>query len=117
MSARPSVDQGSITAFSLPQKLDYPYLCLYSSIVAAGTNTSYFGGSDGKSKVNCVGYITRFNNEGDFFYQIASDYSFTATKDFVLTDVDTDIRLPDGSRPRLQPYSSVIYKIIKPVAS
>lgn len=114
LEARPSVSQGSITAFTLPQKLDYPYLCVYSSIVSAGTNTAYYGGSDGKSKVNCVGYITRFNNEGDFFYQVASDYTFTATKDFVLTDVDTDIRLPNGSRPKLQPHSSVIYKIIKP---
>ena len=111
LSSRPLVNQGSITAFKLPQKLDYPYLNVYSSIVTNGTNTTYYGGSDGKSKINCVGYVTRFNNEGDFFYQVASNFSFTSTKDFVLTDIDTDIRLPDGSRPRLEPHSSVIYKI------
>jgi hypothetical protein len=111
LKSRPLVNQGSITAFKLPQKLDFPYLNVYSSIITNGTNTTYYGGSDGKSKINCVGYVTRYNNEGDFFYQVASNFSFTSTKDFVLTDIDTDIRLPDGSRPRLEPHSSVIYKI------
>ena len=111
LPSRPSVVPSSITAFKLPQKLEYPYLNVYSSIVSNGTNTTYYGGGDGKSKINCVGYITRFNNEGDFFYQIVSNYSFTSLKDFVLTDIDTDIRLPDGSRPRLEPHSSIIYKI------
>ena len=111
LPSKPSVVPSSITAFKLPQKLEYPYLNVYSSIISNGTNTTYYGGGDGKSKINCVGYITRFNNEGDFFYQIVSNYSFTSLQDFVLTDIDTDIRLPDGSRPRLEPHSSIIYKI------
>lgn len=111
IQARPLVVAGSITALKLPQKLEYPYLNVYSSIVSSGTNTVYYGGGDGKSKLPCLGYVTRFNNSGDFFYQIASNYSFTALKDFILTDIDTDLRLPDGTRPRLEPHSSVIYKI------
>ena len=113
LQARPLVSQGGLKALKLPQKLEYPYLNVYSSIVSMGVNTEYFGGGDGKSKLPCLGYVTRFNNSGDFFYQIASNYDFTCLKDFTLTDIDTDIRLPDSSRPRLETHSSVIYKITR----
>ena len=112
-SARPSVTQASITAQTLPTKLDYPYLNIYSSIVQQGTDTEYYGGVDGKSRLPCIGYITRNYNEGDFFYGMEQGFSYTATKSFTLTEIQTDIRLPNGNRPRLQPHNSVIYKITK----
>jgi len=112
-SARPSVEPASITAQDLPSKLDYPYLNIYSSIVQQGTDTEYYGGADGKSRLPCVGYITRNYNEGDFFYGMEQSFSYTATKSFTLTEIQTDIRLPNGNRPRLQPHNSVIYKITR----
>lgn len=115
-SARPSVTQASITAQTLPTKLDYPYLNIYSSIVQQGTDTEYYGGVDGKSRLPCIGYITRNYNEGDFFYGMEQGFSYTATKSFTLTEIQTDIRLPNGNRPRLQPHNSVIYKITKSTA-
>ena len=72
---------------------------------------------DGHSKTSCMGYLTRENNEGDFFYQPSTTFNFTATKDFTISDVETDLRLPDGSRPKLEPQSCVIYKITKPIQS
>lgn len=110
---RPVVSQASLTAVNLPSQLDYPYLCVYSSIAQGGTSTTWLGGSDSQSKIPCVGYITRYNNQGSFFYGSGSDFTFTATRNFSLSDVTTDIRLPNGNRPRLQPNSSVIYKIVK----
>lgn len=116
LQARPAVVQKGLTAQDLPTKLDYPYLLIYSSIISGGTDTQYFGGADGKSKLPCVGYITRNYNNGDFFYSLEQSFNYTCTKPFTLTEVKTEIRLPDGSRPRLQPHNSVIYKITKPMA-
>lgn len=111
----PSITNGVISAFKLPVKLSFPYLCVYSSIPSGGTDTQYIGGSDGESKISCMGFLTRENNEGDFFYQGGTSFNFTAMKDFTLSEVETDIRLPDGSRPKLDPHSAVIYKITKPL--
>ena len=113
LQANPAVNQGPITAQNLPSKLDYPYLNLYSSIISQGTDTEYYGSSDGKSRIPCLAYITRNNNQGDFFYGLEQSFSYTATKSFTLTEIETDIRLPNGTRPRLQPHNSVIYKITK----
>jgi hypothetical protein len=44
-----------------------------------------------------------------------SDIEFTAVRDYVITEVDIDIRRPDGRRPRLAPHSAVIFKITKPL--
>ena len=115
LASRPAVEQGTITAQNLPTKLDYPYLLIYSSIIQGGTNTEYFGGVDGKSKIPVIGYITRNYNQGDFFYSLEQSFNYTCTKSFTLTEIKTEIRLPDGSRPRLQPHNSVIYKITKPM--
>jgi hypothetical protein len=112
-SARPNVEFASITAFNLPDKLNYPYLCIYSDIAVAGCDTTYYGGSDSQSKIPCMAFMTRNYNNGDFFYALESTFNYTATKPFVITDITTDIRLPDGSRPILDPHSAVIYKIIK----
>jgi len=113
----PSINAGFLTAFNLPTKLSYPYLCVYSSLPSGGTDTQWIGGGDGHSKTSCMAYLTRNENEGDFFYTTGTTFNFTATKDFTISDVETDLRLPDGSRPKLEPQSCVIYKITKPIQS
>ena len=115
LPSQPAVEQGTITAFNLPSKLDYPYMLIYSSVMTNGTDTEYYGGVDGKSKLPCIGYITRNYNSGDFFYSLEQGFNYTANKNFVITDIETELRLPNGLRPRLQPHSSVIYKITKPL--
>ncbi len=116
-STAPEVSAGAISAFKLPTKLTYPYLCVYSSIPSNGTDTEYVGGIDGMSKLSCMGYLTRQNNEGDYFFNASQTFDYTATKDFVLSEIETDIRLPDGSRPKLEPHSAVIFRIEKPIIS
>lgn len=113
----PNSIAGTITAFNLPTKLTYPYLCVYSSIPSGGTDTQWIGGGDGHSKISCMGYLTRNENEGDFFYTTGTTFNFTATKQFIISEIETDFRLPDGSRPKLEPQSCVIYKITKPIQS
>jgi hypothetical protein len=114
--SQPAVDQAELTAQNLPSKLDYPYLIVYSSIIQGGTDTEYYGGADGKSKLPAIGYITRNYNQGDFFYGLEQSFNYTANKTFTLTEISHEVRLPDGSRPRLQPNNSIIYKITKPIA-
>ena len=113
--ATPQTVQNKLLATNLPSQLDYPYLCVYSSIIRGGVLSKYMGGPDSQQLLNCMGYITRYNNEGSFFYGSESSFQYTATKDFVLSEIETDIRLPDGTRPRLSKNSSVIYKITKPL--
>lgn len=112
-SARPDVTPATITAFKIPDKLNYPYLCIYSDIATAGADTTYYGGVDSHSKIPCMAFMTRNYNNGDYFYALESSFNYTATKPFVITDITTDIRLPDGKRPALDPNSAVIYKIQK----
>lgn len=112
---KPDATQGSITAFGLPTKLDYPYLVVYSDINGGSSNTEFFGGIDSQSMIPAVAYIYRNENNGDFFYGLESDITFTCVKDYVITEVDIDIRLPDGKRPRLSKHSAVIFKITKPL--
>ncbi len=111
------ITQGAITAFKLPSKLDIPYLVIYSSILSGGVDTQYIGGSDGFSKIPAIAYLTRENNQSDYFYSPSGQFNFTATKDFTITDIETSIRLPDGGRPKLEAHSAVIYKITKPILS
>ena len=113
----PSINAAFLTAFNLPIKLSYPYLCVYSSLPSGGTDTEWIGGGDGHSKTSCMAYLTRNENEGDFFYTNGTTFNFTATKDFTISEIETDLRLPDGSRPKLEPQSCVIYKITKPIQS
>ena len=112
-TARPDVDPAAITAFRIPDKLNYPYLCIYSDIATAGADTTYYGGVDSHSKIPCLAFMTRNYTNGDFFYALESTFNYTVTKPFVITDITTDIRLPDGKRPVLDPNSAVIYKIQK----
>jgi hypothetical protein len=112
-SARPDVEPAAITAFRIPDKLNYPYLCIYSDIATAGADTTYYGGVDSHSKIPCLAFMTRNYNNGDYFYALESTFNYTATTPFVITDITTDIRLPDGKRPVLDPNSAVIYKIQK----
>lgn len=112
-TARPDVDPAAITAFRIPDKLNYPYLCIYSDIATAGADTTYYGGVDSHSKIPCMAFMTRNYTNGDFFYALESTFNYTVTKPFVITDITTDIRLPDGKRPVLDPNSAVIYKIQK----
>lgn len=106
--ARTNADSDLLIASGMPQKLDYPYLVVYTDIVR---NSLYIGGPDGQQKLSAIAYITRNYAEGDFFYSFATSWSYTVDQDYIITDITTDIRLPDGSPAPIDNNSSVIYKI------
>ena len=112
--AKTNAVSDEIIANNLPQKLDYPYLVVYSSIAE---NSDFYGGKGGNSRLPAVAYITRNYAQGDFFYSFATTWSYTADRSFVITDITSDIRMPNGSPAPLDRQSSVIYKITKPLVS
>ena len=108
--ATTNVESDLLIAAGMPQKLDYPYLVVYSDIVR---NSVYYGGDSGHQKLSAIAYITRNYAEGDYFYAFSTSWSYTADQDYVITDITTDIRLPNGDPAPIDENSSVIYKVIK----
>ena len=103
-----NADSDLLIAIAMPQKLDYPYLVVYTDIVR---NPLYYGGPDGSQRLSAIAYITRNYASGDYFYSFATGWSYTADQDYIITDITTDIRLPDGTPAPIDKNSSVIYKV------
>jgi hypothetical protein len=112
-AASTNATSDELIAVNLPKKLAYPYLVVYSDIVA---NPSYIGGSSGHTKLQAIAYLTRNYTEGDFFYNSATSWTHTVDLPHVLSSIRTSIRLPDGTEAPIDENSSVIYKIVKPQA-
>ena len=99
-----------ITATRLPQKLEYPYWLVYSDIIG---NVEYLG--KGGENNNILAIANRAYTSGDFAFNFATDYTFKATKDFVLTDITTEILNPDYSSSTIADGTIVLYKIQSPI--
>lgn len=113
LPTRPAITNGEsdeLIAINLPKKLDFPYLILYSNLVE---NSKYYGGPDGYSKIPAMAYIPRSFTTGDYFFGTASTWSYTADRDYTITEILTDIRLPDGTPAPLAENSAVIFKITR----
>lgn len=95
---------------NLPRKLDYPYLVVYSNLV---DNSKYFGGQSSYDKLPAMAYVPRNYQTGDFIYSSATAWTYTADRDYVLSELVVDIRLPDGSPAPLASNNSVIFKILR----
>ena len=101
----------SLVAVDLPAKLDYSYLIVYSNIVQ---NTQFYGGGNGQQKIPAMAYVSRNYSTGDFFFGQESSWTYVADKEYILTEFDTNITLPNGLPAPIENNSSIIYKITKP---
>ena len=104
-------ESDELIAIDLPSKLDFSYLVVNSDIVQ---NTQFYGGASGQQKVPAMAYISRNYSEGDYFYSFTTNWSYTADRDYVISEINTNITLPNGEPAPIEPNSSVIYKITKP---
>lgn len=100
-----------IYAKNLATKLEFPYWLVYSDIIE-GMN--FHSVEDGE-KNNIIAVCNRAYISGDFAFSFATDYVFTATKDFVISGITTQILNPDLSPADIDDRTSVIYKIQKPI--
>ena len=99
-----------LTASRLPQKLEYPYWLVYSDIIG---DVEFLG--KGGQQNNILAIANRAYTSGDFAFNFATDYVFKATKDFVLTDITTEILNPDYSSSTIADGTIVLYKIQSPI--
>jgi hypothetical protein len=104
-------ESDELIALGLPTKLDFAYLIVYSDIVA---NSQFYGGANGQQKIPAMAYISRNYSQGDYFYSFTTNWTYTADRDYILTEINTNIILPNGEPAPIEPNSSVIYKITKP---
>mgnify|MGYP003669147713 FL=1 len=100
----------SLVAVNLPSKLDYSYLIIYSNIVQ---NTQFYGGGNGQQKIPAMAYVSRNYSTGDFFFGQPTSWTYTADKEYIITEFDTNITLPNGLPAPIENNSSIIYKITK----
>ena len=110
ISVNATAETDSLIAVSLPQKLAYSYLVVYSDILQ--TKNQYYGNSY-LSSLPAIGYITRNYSSSDFFFAFESDWSFFVDKKRVLNEFTIDIRLPNGNKPPISDNSSILFKITK----
>ena len=100
-----------LVAVNLPSKLDYSYLIVYSNIVP---NTQFYGGANGQQKIPAMAYVSRNYSTGDFFFGQETSWNYVVDKEFILTEFDVNITLPNGLPAPIEDNSSIIYKITKP---
>ena len=81
----------------------------YDTVVSASDGVQY----DTLRDFQLVNHSATNYAEGDYFYAFSTSWSYTADQDYVITDITTDIRLPNGDPAPIDENSSVIYKVIK----
>ena len=99
-----------IVATNNPSLYTYSHLVVYSDILV--NNVNYIG-SKHSSNIPAVGYVTKSYVTGNFIYGQESPLTFTVDKAYQLSEINVDIRLPDGRPANIDPNSSVIFRIIK----
>ena len=106
-----STGTSSIFATNLPQKLVYPFWLIYSDIIGGIT----FHSSQNGAESNIIAICNRSYVSGDFAYSFATDYVFTATKEFVITGITSQVLNPDLTPATINDRTTIIYKIQKPI--
>jgi len=101
----------AIFASNLPQKLVYPFWLIYSDIIGGIT----FHSSQNGAESNIIAICNRSYVSGDFAYSFATDYVFTATKEFVITGITSQVLNPDLTPATINDRTTIIYKIQKPI--
>jgi len=106
-----STSTAQIFASNLPQKLVFPFWLVYSDIIGGIT----FHSSKNGAESNIIAICNRSYVSGDFSYSFATDYVFTATKDFVITGITTQILNPDLTPADIDDRTTIVYKVSKPL--
>ena len=106
-----SSETALIFARNLPNKLVFPYWLIYSDIIEG---IEFHSVEDGERN-NIIAVCNRAYISGDFAMSFATDYVFTATRDYVITGITTQILNPDLTPADIDDKTTVIYKIQKPI--
>ena len=111
LNIKVAAESASLYAVNLPKKLEFPYWLVESDII----NGVEFYSQNNGAKANILGICNRAYLSGDYAIGMGSDYVFTATKDFTITDITTHILNPDLTPAFIDDKTAVIYKIQTPL--
>ncbi len=99
-----------LVATNLPRRMTKPYYCIRSDIMS----DSYFlGGQDSGQALPVVAIVNKIDGYGDFYFGEQSGFTFTNTKERMLTNITTSIHYPDQTFANVNLDSAVVYKITK----
>ena len=103
-------DSTQFTAFNLPTKTENSFYTICSDIVQG--NSTYLGGRGGGERLPVISIIQKYYSGTDFFYGTDSTMGFIATKPFMLNNITTEIRKPNGKlATNLSGRSTIIFRI------
>ena len=104
-----SSESAVIYATNLPQKLVFPFWLIHSDIIGG----IEFHSENQGSTSNIVAICNRAYTSGDFAFSFATDYTFTATQEYVISGINTQILNPDLTPADVNDRTSIVYKIQK----
>jgi hypothetical protein len=104
-----SSQSSTIYASNLPQKLVFPFWLIHSDLIGG----IEFHSENQGSTSNIIAICNRSYTSGDFAYSFATDYTFTATKEYVVSGITTQILNPDLTPADINERTSIVYKIQK----
>jgi len=99
-------------AVNLPIKLVTPFYLVKSDIFEGDVAFNSENGGATESIMICT---NKAYTSGDYAYSFGTQYSFKATKSFVITGIKTAILKPDLTPAEIDDGTAVIYKVVKPV--
>lgn len=94
----------AIIASNLPIKMDDAFYQVYSDIVPTNYKSE-------DQNLNIIGTCMKNYIEGDYIYGFASTYNTTVEFPLKISEITTEIRLPNGNLAPIDQKSTVIYKI------
>tara|TARA_Y100001973_G_scaffold56325_1_gene83191 strand:- start:1839 stop:5891 length:4053 start_codon:yes stop_codon:yes gene_type:complete len=97
-------DSQAIIAENLPIKMDDAFYQVYSDIVPTNYKSQ-------NQDLNIIGTCMKNYIEGDYIYGFASTYNTTVEFPLKISEITTEIRLPNGNLAPIDQKSTVIYKI------
>lgn len=107
-----SANHDTCFAVNLPIKLVTPFYLVKSDIFEGDVAFNSENGGATESIMICT---NKAYTSGDYAYSFGTQYSFKATKSFVITGIKTAILKPDLTPAEIDEGTAVIYKVVKPV--
>ena len=99
-------------AVNLPIKLVTPFYLIKSDIFEGDVA---FHSENGGATESIMIAVNKAYTSGDYAYSFGTQYTFKATKSFVITGIKTAILKPDLTPAEIDSGTAVMYKITKPV--
>ena len=99
-------------AVNLPIKLVTPFYLVKSDIFEG--DVAFNSENDGATESIMI-CTNKAYTSGDYAYSFGTQYTFKATKSFVISGIKTAILKPDLSPAEIDNGTAVIYKVVKPV--